>query len=79
MGIHKVTATRQSGRINVRAAVNDRFDPLVVDHIRPSRSKQFGCGKLKQQVAQWSRVQDASVENCGEGHSVLYSYPRPSA
>ena len=63
----------------ILATVQDRLDPLVVDRIRPTRSKQFGRSKLKQEVAQWGRVQDTSVEYCGEGHSLPYSYPRPSA
>lgn len=69
-GVHQMPGSIELHTRQVGSSPENACDPLRVDLIGPTRSEQVEERKPEQQVPEWCREEDASVEHGdGAGHA----------
>lgn len=64
--IHQVTGSLKTFPGEIQPLRQQRPDPLIVNPVRPTSSKEIGQSQTKQQVPERSRVEHTGVENGNE-------------
>ena len=74
--VHQVSGPFELFKVQVRSALKEVCDPLIMDVLCPSRAKQAGDRQLEKEIPHRGGIQNTGIEENDGTERIQYPIPR---